>query len=281
MTRLYANLRRIISVLRRIITLAACWPLWLPAHDFWIEPTTLRGVPGEEIGIVLRVGEALSGETVPYINQWFSDYRVVTPSGPEPVDAILGDDPAGTFTPGEPGQYLIGYRSTRDFVEMDPKKFIEYLRAEGLEWVERRRVDEGEDEAPARELYSRCAKSLLEIGDGGLRDAWRLNLGYTLELLPERDPYRLAPGDTLPVRLEYLGEPLAGILVIAFRRDAPDGRIERRSDAAGRVELPLDGAGLWLIKAVHIIRTRPNHRQAEWESFWASLTFELPAAAAD
>ena len=191
---------------------------------------------------------------------------------------MLGDDPAGTFRPDEPGQYLIGYRSTRDFVEIEPQKFNEYLLAEGLDWVIERRAAEGEAEQPARELYSRCAKSLLEIGRDGPRDAWQINLGYTLELLPQLDPYRLEPGQTLPVRLDYRGEPIADILVVAFRSDAPEQRIERRTDAAGLVELPLDGPGTWLVKAVHIIRTRPDHPRAEWESFWASLTFELPAA---
>ena len=37
-----------------------------------------------------------------------------------------------------------------------------------------------------------------------------------------------------------------------------------------------NGAGVWLIKAVHMIAAPPGSG-AEWESFWASLTFALPA----
>jgi len=38
----------------------------------------------------------------------------------------------------------------------------------------------------------------------------------------------------------------------------------------------LDRPGLWLIKAVHMVPA-PEGSGAEWESLWASLTFELPA----
>jgi hypothetical protein len=42
------------------------------------------------------------------------------------------------------------------------------------------------------------------------------------------------------------------------------------------VQLPLSEAGIWLIKAVHMIEMPPDNKVAQWESFWASLTFELP-----
>ncbi len=49
-----------------------------------------------------------------------------------------------------------------------------------------------------------------------------------------------------------------------------------RTDVHGRVRLPLGGAGVWMVKAVHMIPAPPGSG-ADWESFWASLTFALPA----
>jgi uncharacterized GH25 family protein len=48
-----------------------------------------------------------------------------------------------------------------------------------------------------------------------------------------------------------------------------------RTDAAGRVRVPLSRSGVWLVKAVHMIPA-PAGADADWESIWASLTFELP-----
>lgn len=278
MTRFYVKTRREVLLLVLLITGFVFFPTTVPAHDFWIEPTHFIADPGDEIPIVLRVGQDLNGDTVPYINDWFSDYRVITPTGSEPIDAMLGDDPAGLFIAGEPGMYLIGYRSTRDFVELPPEKFRSYLRNEGLERIIDRRSERNETNLPARELYSRCAKSLLRIGAGGPDGAYRLNLGYTLELMPERNPYTLSPGDSLPIVLLYDGKPLADALIVAFTSDRPEDKSRIRTGADGRAELTLDRPGLWLIKSVHMIPTDPDHGRAEWESFWASLTFRLPVA---
>jgi uncharacterized GH25 family protein len=277
MTGFYAKSRRGALLRALLISGFAAFPATVPAHDFWIEPAQFVADPGTEIPIVLRVGQDLGGDTVPYINDWFSDYRVVTPAGPEPVDAMLGDDPAGLFIAGEPGIYLIGYRSTRDFVELQPEKFRSYLRNEGLERIIDRRSERNETNLPARELYSRCAKSLLRIGAGGPDGAYRLNLGYTLELMPERNPYTLSPGDSLPIVLLYDGKPLADALIVAFTSDRPEDKSRIRTGADGRAELTLDRPGLWLIKSVHMIQTESGLGRAEWESFWASLTFRLPA----
>ena len=44
-------------------------------------------------------------------------------------------------------------------------------------------------------------------------------------------------------------------------------------DAKGHVLLPLSRPGVWLVKAVHITRA---DKPGEWNSLWASLTFEVP-----
>jgi hypothetical protein len=35
--------------------------------------------------------------------------------------------------------------------------------------------------------------------------------------------------------------------------------------------------GVWLVKAVHMIPAKPG-TNADWESYWASLTFDLAEA---
>jgi uncharacterized GH25 family protein len=100
-------------------------------------------------------------------------------------------------------------------------------------------------------------------------------LGFTLELIPERSPYALGVGDALPVVLRYEGKPLAGVLVMALHGSG-ETLASIRSDAAGRARVPLSRGGAWLVKAVHMVPA-PAGTDADWESIWASLTFELPA----
>lgn len=53
--------------------------------------------------------------------------------------------------------------------------------------------------------------------------------------------------------------------------DAP--RESHRTDEQGRAGFRLDCPGIWMIKCVHM---PPADVKAEWESFWATLTFEAP-----
>ena len=247
----------------------------LIAHDFWLEPSTFNAQSGDEVSLTLRVGENLQGDTLPYIDDWFSDYRVVSDSGERSIEGIMGDDPAGKFVAVAPGLHLVGYRSTNNLVEIEGQKFHDYLVKEGLESVVEIRNQRGDGDIPGREDYSRCAKTLVWVGDRYSGDIFNKPLGYTLELIPEVNPYSMSSGDSLPVQLLYLSEPIQDVLVVAFTQDEPEKKTSARTDESGRVNLELGSPGVWLIKAVHIIETPPDNKQADWESFWASLTFRL------
>ena len=67
---------------------------------------------------------------------------------------------------------------------------------------------------------------------------------------------------------------------MAINRRNPSEKLSARTDNDGRVRFRLPADGMWLVKAVHMIPA-PAGANAEWASFWASLTFELPAARAE
>jgi uncharacterized GH25 family protein len=84
-------------------------------------------------------------------------------------------------------------------------------------------------------------------------------------------------GQDFPVRLTYEHRPLAGALVIAMNRLNPAQKLAARSDRDGRVRFRLPVGGMWLVKAVHMLPA-PAGTNAEWMSYWASLTFEMAGA---
>jgi uncharacterized GH25 family protein len=130
-------------------------------------------------------------------------------------------------------------------------------------------------------MFSRCAKSLVLSGSPSEMQGDR-QLGFTLELVAERNPYTLRAGQDLPVRLTYQNRPLAGALIVAMNRLNRSEKLSARTDSDGRVRLRLRPGGMWLIKSVHMIPA-PADSGAEWASFWASLTFgaDAPNGAGD
>lgn len=243
-------------------------------HDFWIEPSAFTPAPGQRVAVRLKVGEHFRGDPVPRNPERIERFAAVGPAGEAPVPGVPGAEPAGFVALGGPGLYLLVYDSDHASVELEGEKFEEYLKLEGLEAVSAQRAKRGQAGAPVKEIYSRCAKLLVAVGNGS-GPGFDRKLGLALELVPEANPYTLKNGGELPVRLYYQGKPLAGALVMALQKDRPEPKLSARSDAQGRVRLRLDRPGVWLVKAVHMVPA-PKEAGADWESFWASLTFEVP-----
>ena len=244
----------------------------LSAHDMWIEPATFSPGVGEIVGVKLRVGQDLLGDPLPRDPSLINQFVVEDASGRKPVVGRDGGNPAGFVRVAQSGMLVIGYRSNRSTVDETAEKFNGYLKEEGLEAITALRARRGETGAKVREMFSRCAKSLVLSGKPRADDGDRA-LGFTLELVAERNPYALRPGEDLPVRLTYEGKPLTGALVVAMNKLNPLEKLKAHTDKDGRVRFPVRGDGMWLIKAVHMIPA-PAGSDGQWESFWASLTFE-------
>jgi uncharacterized GH25 family protein len=243
------------------------------AHDLWIEPTTFSPEPGQIVGVRLRVGVDLLGDPLPRDPALVNQFVVEDAAGRKPVYGRDGADPAGFLRVAMPGLLVIGYHSNPSAIELAAEKFNQYVKEEGLDAVAALRARRNEIGASAHELFSRCAKSLVLSGSPSEAQGDRL-LGFTLELVAERNPYALRAGEDLPVRLTYEQRPLAGALVVAMNRLHPSEKLAARTDNAGRVRFQLRPGGMWLVKAVHMVPA-PAGANAQWASFWASLTFEL------
>lgn len=252
--------------------LLAAFALLLPtlaaAHDFWIVPSTFHPAPGERVRAALRVGEHLHGD--PVGRKTNIDRFILKGAGADmPMTGELGDDPAGSAVVTGTGPHWIGYQSHPTPIESPPEQFESYLREEGLERIIDLRAKAGQSADDGRERFYRCAKSLLDSGKAGVPPAL---LGFTLELAPRKNPYSLHAGDELPIALLFRGKPVAGALVVALNAGET---VRVRTDAKGLANLRLGKPGFWLVKTVHM-EPAPADAGVDWESWWASVTFELP-----
>jgi uncharacterized GH25 family protein len=255
---------------------AACVASTASAHDFWIEPSTFRPAVGAVVAVRLRVGEGFRGAPVPRDPAHLERFVLVAGSSETSIGGRRGDDPAGYVRIPQPGVLWIAARTGRRSVTLPAEKFDAYLGEEGLERIRALRHARGDAARPAREVFSRAVKSLLVAGDGAIAaPEWDRPVGLTFEIVVRKDPRGLAAGEALPLTLLYEGKPLEGALVVALNRSAPRSTVRARTGMDGRAALPLAGKGAWLVKAVHMLPA-PAGVDAEWESVWTSLTFEIP-----
>lgn len=265
------------ALLGALLLLSAAVPA--AAHDFWIEPSSFAPAAGAAVSFHLRVGQQWVGDAVPRDSRRVARFELVGPAGSFAIAGAEAVDPAGLARVGAPGLYVAGYASNNTPLELEPAKFEEYLRLEGLEWALAERSRRGESDQPSREVYARCAKSLLRVGAAAADGGFDRVLGFTLEIVPQQDPSAMRAGDVLAVRVLYQGRPLRDALVVAMPKSAPAAAVAARSDAAGGARLRLASAGTWMVKAVHLVRLEGETAAAEgadWQSYWASLTFSVP-----
>lgn len=189
-----------------------------------------------------------------------------------------------SFRTGEAGTRVLGVSTRARPIELSREDFDAYLAHDGiLDVLEaRRRGERAETDTLVRELYAKHVKAVVQVGEPRTA-AWRAELGYPAEIVPVANPYRLAAGDTLPVRVLVGGEPVADQLVYAAwegwtpPEEAGPGEREPvrvRTDAAGVARVPLEQPGRWYVRLIHM-RRASDDPEVDYVSEWATLTFEV------
>jgi hypothetical protein len=219
------------------------------AHDFWIEPSTFRPAVGDTVTTTLRVGENFVGEAVPRSGQLIDTFVARDARNERDVVGFENVDPAGLLRIDAPGTTVVGLRSKGWTHTLSAMTFARFLREEGCS----ARIGRAER---VNERFTRYAKALLEVSPGEDRI-----LGFRYEIVRE---------SASTFRVLFEDAPMANALVVALDREGK--RVEARTGADGRATLKLE-KGVWLVKSVHVVRA-PAGSGADWESLWASLTFQ-------
>lgn len=266
----------------RIVAIALALALTaLPAsaHDFWLQPERFEAAPGERLDTTFYVGHGADQRVwnapVSRVVKFFS----AGPEGVVDLSGALGSSPVAgraALRFARPGIHVVALVSNHAESSLAAAKFNAYAQEEGLTPILEARARQGTTAAEGREIYSRRAKAIVKVGggDAAMPHVTRA-LGLTLEIVPERNPYALARGEALPVRVEYEGAALAGaqLKIMPLGKAAPP-RLAR-TDAEGRVVLAGLESGGWLLV---VVWSRPiaGNPRADFETVFSSLTFARP-----
>jgi uncharacterized GH25 family protein len=174
------------------------------------------------------------------------------------------------------GSFILTAHTIPHAFQLPAKDFNAYLKEEGLDQVIAWREQHKATQTPGRERYSKYAKALLTTG--GKNEFHTRPAGLTIEIVPEISPYDLRPGADLPIQILLRGNPAPNLQVetsVATASAPTKIAIAGRTDPQGRLIIPRLTSGKWRIHTVSMERCK-DPSVADWESSWASLTFELP-----
>jgi Domain of unknown function (DUF4198) len=255
-----------------LIASAAAHDLFLKFDSFFLEPNTKTAVRLMN-GYFNRSENAVARDRM-------RDVSVITPSGdrvnPPASDWRDENDSALlSLQTGVEGTYVAGVSTNPREITLKAAQFNDYLRHDGVPDTLAQRRRDKELGKPARERYSKHVKAIFQVGKSRTV-SFKAALGYPVEIIPLRNPYDLKIGDTLEVLcVEYDGALITNPFVMAGRES--NGRVIAspgvRADSKGVVSVKLTGRGKWFVKFIHM--TKLNQADLDYESKWASLTFEI------
>ncbi len=252
-------------------------PAW--AHDFFLLPSRFHANIGDSLRIFVHVSD-----TFPGVPQDWNPERVArfTHKRYDKETDLTTIKPEGTplgptVVVHDSGTHLFALDWKARFIELKPDQFLGYLRSEGLESIIRLRENRGETERAGRERYSRYVKTMMQIGNKHPPSVLE-PVGQKIEIVPLSNPYKLHTGDSVRVQILFEGKPLRDALVSAtyagFTKKADMYAQSFRTNEEGTAIFRLTHPGAWMVRVVHMIPLIDSS-DADWESFWASLTFEV------
>ena len=144
--------------------------------------------------------------------------------------------------------------------------------------MEKPRGKPAEGEPPPAERMTRSAAYAKHFANlSETDDLWSRPVGSRLEVVPLANPVALKPGAVLPVQILFDGQPVAATVQATWDDGGREGHgfvVRTRSGADGKADIPIDRAGLWLVRAKHgLDETREGYVRFAGS---ANITFHVP-----
>ncbi len=244
------------------------------AHDLWLQPRQFAITSGKDVPVDVFIGHGQFRESWSDRLDRLVMLRSISPSG-KVNDLLPAARSAKSITLNlkDHGAHMLTMQSTSIVNVLPAVKFNEYIQQEGLSAIFQYRDQTSTSDKPGRELYSRRAKTIVQIGlpDAKSSRAVVKPVGLSLEIVPERHPYLLARGEKLPVLVNFKGRPLAGALVKLTNLDADERPVAMaRTNAQGRTAFAIPTKGKWLL---NVVWSTPVAGQDLYLTIFSSLTF--------
>lgn len=257
---------------------------FVAAHDFWLQPREYWIRPDALTPMTLQVGHGPLRQRSPIPARRITRFQAIAPHGAvmdlQKQLGLGGAEDDGDFRFKEQGAYVLVLQTDNAAQTHLPSiRFNDYLKAEGLTPALEERARLHRMDADGSERYSRCAKSIVQVGPSGPGSQAQVSkpVGLPLEIVPEESPYAAPRSTTLPVRVIYEGRPLADALVklTNLKDDASPFEVHR-TDPNGRASFTMPNSGAWLLNVIWT-KALPRTEETDFETVFSSLSFGFPS----
>ncbi|WP_336516975.1 DUF4198 domain-containing protein [Pollutibacter soli] len=249
--------------------------LCLAGHEFWIQPQRFHFKRGQPIRIRFQVGENFEGENWSGNKASMRDIRLHFAEYTDDIKNLLSDSTNGdslTVQFFDEGTVLASCQTSNKFIQLEPEKFLEYLKEDGLEETIKLREEYNEKDSSGREFYQRNIKSLMQIGSV-IDSTYKKTTELPLDIIPLSHPYLIKKKQHFQAKVLFEGDPLSNQLIKLWHRSkGKTEMLDLKTDEQGIVEMEINPYGQWMLSTVKIVRL-PDDTTASWQSYWGSFTW--------
>jgi uncharacterized GH25 family protein len=264
-------------MLPKILLFSILLLLFIPgvAQEYWMQSEKFAIKPGEKLVVNLQAGENFKGE------RWSIDKNAIevlqlhqlstTLNLRDSVNIATKNDV--THTIKNEGTYLLSLQSDNFFLESDPARFNDFLKACGLDDILYQRQKNNSLTSPGKEQYAIHTKLLVQVGQKR-DDTFKKVLGSPAEIIPLQNPYALKIGDKIRFKILIEGKPVFGARVKVWNRSDNRTTIQNiYTEKDGTIESIISAPGPWMVSVVSMVPSK--QAAAEWQSYRASLVFGI------
>ncbi|THH39203.1 DUF4198 domain-containing protein [Aliishimia ponticola] len=247
----------------------------LNAHEFWIDPVRYQVPPGENIVADFRNGENFEGVQLAFFDRNSTRLQMAHKGDVRDLTPRAGDRPAINQAPMGDGLHVLAHETTMSrLTYREWEKFAGFAAHKDFADIQQRHMDRGLPAENFREGYSRHAKALVTVGKVNGADQ---ELGMVTEFVARTNPYTPDFTGEMKVNLYYQGQIRPDAQVEIFDT-GPDGTTDvrlARTDSAGQAVIATQPGHRYLLDAVTL--EPADDGQIVWRTYWAALTFAVPA----
>ena len=249
------------------------------AHEFWISPVKYEIGINKPIEAHFRVGQNFNGGSYTFLERDTNRHEVMQAGKIIKVTARNGDRPAFQLEGLPNGLAILVHETTNSTLTYrNFEKFIKFVNHKAFKGLPQAHISRGLPKIDFDESYSRFAKSLVAIGDGGGQD---VSVGLEIEIVALTNPYTDDLSNGMHIQVLMEGQPRANVQVELFERPINSGEEAQirlyATDAQGIAIFPVTMGNEYMLDNVALIPLEPKvEGDPVWHSLWANLTFSVP-----
>jgi uncharacterized GH25 family protein len=246
----------------------------LQSHDFWLQPDKFQFNVGEIATINFWKGGDFIGEiwmdtkaSVISLNHF---NKAITKDLKPQLKDVEKDRLKVTLS--KEGTHLFVMETTSETKMHSASSLSKYAEENALDEVVNQLIKNGESGDSIIEHATFHTKLVLQAGKM-TDDTFKKEVGFPVEIIPERNPYTAKKGMTVRFKILYKGKPYFGAKVKVWNRHNNRTTIQNIfAQQDGMIETHISNPGAWMLSVVKMI---PGENSGEWKSFNGSLVFGI------